>query len=153
VKEPDCSLFSCSSPTPTLLEGFAYNWRHYGPEIILLYVRAFLELPAFPSSSSRDGAGARIGSTSHNYFSRSSSNMRSDLEKRCRPHLRPRNDSWRVDETYIKIKGKDRYLCRAVDSTGQTLDFLLTAPEGCSSSSTVSPQGFESCLQSRAASN
>jgi IS6 family transposase len=37
------------------------------------------------------------------------------------------NRSWRVDETYIKVKGKDRYLYRAVDSTGQTIDFLLTA--------------------------
>jgi len=50
-----------------------------------------------------------------------------EVEKRCRPYLRSTNDSWRVDETYIKIKGKDRYLYRAVDSTGQTLDFLLTA--------------------------
>ncbi len=50
-----------------------------------------------------------------------------ELEKRCRSHLRPANDSWRVDETYVKIKGKDRYLYRAVDSTGQTLDFLLSA--------------------------
>ena len=33
----------------------------------------------------------------------------------------------RVDETYIKVKGKDRYLYRAVDSEGNTLDFLLTA--------------------------
>ncbi len=41
-----------------------------------------------------------------------------------RPPERPTNDSWRVDETYIKIKGKDRYLYRAVDSTGQTLNFL-----------------------------
>lgn len=50
-----------------------------------------------------------------------------ELEKRCRPHLRSTNDSWRVDETYIKIKGKDRYLYRAVDSNGKTIDFLLTA--------------------------
>ena len=31
-----------------------------------------------------------------------------------------------MDETYIKVKGADRYLYRAVDSTGQTIDFLLT---------------------------
>ena len=50
-----------------------------------------------------------------------------ELDKRCRPHLKPTNDSWRVDETYIKVKGEDRYLYRAVDSEGKTLDFLLTA--------------------------
>jgi transposase, IS6 family len=37
------------------------------------------------------------------------------------------NDSWRVDETYIRIKGKWEYLYRAVDSTGATIDFLLSA--------------------------
>jgi hypothetical protein len=35
-----------------------------------------------------------------------------ELEKRCRPHLRPSNDSYRVDETYVKIKGKWYYLYR-----------------------------------------
>lgn len=34
---------------------------------------------------------------------------------------------WRMDETYIKIKGQWRYLYRAVDSDGNTIDFLLTA--------------------------
>src|SRR5262245_60791813 len=48
-------------------------------------------------------------------------------EKRIRPHLRPINDSYRVDETYIKVKGAWKYLYRAVDSTGQTIDFLLSA--------------------------
>jgi transposase, IS6 family len=47
-----------------------------------------------------------------------------DLE---RPHLKVTNKSYRIDETYIKVKGKDPYLYRAVDSTGQTIDFLLTA--------------------------
>jgi IS6 family transposase len=50
-----------------------------------------------------------------------------ELNKRCRPHLRPANKSYRIDETYIKVKGSDKYLYRAVDSTGQTIDFLLTA--------------------------
>jgi len=49
------------------------------------------------------------------------------LDKCCRRYLRPTNDSWRVDETYIKVKGQWRYLYRAVDSAGNTLDFLLTA--------------------------
>jgi len=49
------------------------------------------------------------------------------LDKRCRAHLKYTNRSYRVDETYIRIKGQDRYLYRAVDSTGQTIDFLLTA--------------------------
>ena len=45
----------------------------------------------------------------------------------CRPHLKPTNKSYRTDETYIKVKGEDKYLNRAVDSTGQTIEFLLTA--------------------------
>jgi transposase, IS6 family len=50
-----------------------------------------------------------------------------ELEKRCRPHLRPTTDSYRVDETYIKIKGRWYYLYRAVDSKGRTIDFMLSA--------------------------
>ena len=50
-----------------------------------------------------------------------------ELDKRCRRYLKPTNDSWRVDETYIKIKGVWKYLYRAVDSAGNTLDFMLSA--------------------------
>jgi transposase-like protein len=50
-----------------------------------------------------------------------------ELDKRCRPHLRRTNDSWRVDETYIEVKGEWKYLYRAVDSEGNTLDFMLSA--------------------------
>src|SRR3954451_20159729 len=50
-----------------------------------------------------------------------------ELNKRCRRYLKPVNKSYRIDETYIKVKGVDKYLYRALDSTGQTIDFLLTA--------------------------
>ncbi len=64
-----------------------------------------------------------------------------ELDKRIRPYLNQTNDSWRVDETYIKaecrrgnlpppnllVKGQWKYLYRAVDSEGNTLDFLLRA--------------------------
>ena len=49
-----------------------------------------------------------------------------ELDKRIRPHLKPTSDSWRVDETYIKVKGAWKYLYRAVDSEGYTLDFMLS---------------------------
>ena len=48
-----------------------------------------------------------------------------ELEKRLRPHLKPSNDSWRVDETNVKVRGKWLYFYRALDSNGQTLAFLL----------------------------
>ena len=49
------------------------------------------------------------------------------LEKVFRKHKRPVGVSWRMDETYIKVKGIWKYLYRAVDKEGKTVDFLLTA--------------------------
>ena len=49
------------------------------------------------------------------------------IEKIARKHKRPVGGSWRMDETYIKVKGVWKYLYRAVDKDGKTIDFLLTA--------------------------
>jgi putative transposase len=49
------------------------------------------------------------------------------IEKMARKHKRPVGGSWRMDETYIKVKGVWKYLYRAVDKQGKTVDFLLTA--------------------------
>ncbi len=49
-----------------------------------------------------------------------------ELEKRGPPHLNATNDSWRVDETYVKVKKVWMYLYGAVDSQGNTLEFLLS---------------------------
>jgi putative transposase len=50
----------------------------------------------------------------------------SQLEEAFHRRKRPVGRSWRMDETYIRVKGEWRYLYRAVDKTGQTIDFLLT---------------------------
>ena len=50
-----------------------------------------------------------------------------ELEQRLRRHLKPNNKSWRVDETYIRVKGRWCYLYRAIDSAGATIDLLLSA--------------------------
>ncbi|CQJ04588.1 IS6 family transposase [Yersinia massiliensis] len=49
------------------------------------------------------------------------------LDKVFRRHKRTVSRRWRMDESYIKVKGQWKYLYRAVDTAGQTIDFLLTA--------------------------
>ena len=50
-----------------------------------------------------------------------------EIEKKVRRYLRPTNDSWRMDETYIRVKSEWKYLYRAVDSNGNTIDLMLSA--------------------------
>jgi transposase, IS6 family len=102
-----------------------FKWRHFEAEIILLCVRWYLRY----SLSYRDleemmrERGLQVD---HTTIYRWMQRYAPELEKRCRPHLKATNDSWRVDETYIKIKGTWTYLYRAVDSEGNTLEFLLS---------------------------
>jgi transposase-like protein len=53
--------------------------------------------------------------------------LRPELEQRLRRHLKATNKSWRVDETYLRVKGRWCYLYRAIDSAGATIDFQLAA--------------------------
>jgi transposase-like protein len=67
-----------------------------------------------------------------------------ELDKRCRPYLRRTNKSYRVDETYIKVHGEQKYWYRAVDSTGQTIDFLLTAKRDAAAAKRFLRKAFQS---------
>ena len=49
-----------------------------------------------------------------------------ELEERLRHHLKPTNKSWRGDETCVRVKGRWCYLYRAIDSSGATIDFVLS---------------------------
>jgi transposase-like protein len=52
---------------------------------------------------------------------------RPEVETLIRPHLRPSNGPWRVGVAHGKVKGRWRYLCRAIDGHGRTIDFVLSA--------------------------
>jgi len=67
-----------------------------------------------------------------------------ELQRCLRHHLKPTNDSWRVDETYVRAKGKWRYLYRALDSSGATLDFLLSAKQDAAAAKRFQSQSLGS---------
>src|SRR6201991_2076764 len=107
-------------------QGQPFKGRQFTAEVILWAVRWYLQFPM----SYRDlelMLQDRGVSVDHTTIFRWIQAYAAELEKRIRPHLRPSNDSWRVDETYVKVKGRWTYLYRAVDSRGQTIDFLLSA--------------------------
>jgi IS6 family transposase len=103
-----------------------FKGRQFNAEVILWAVRWYLMFPI----SYRDLELMLLDrgvSVDHSTISRWIQAYAVELEKRIRPHLRMSNGSWRVDETYVKVKGRWMYLYRAVDSCGQTIDFLLSA--------------------------
>jgi IS6 family transposase len=103
-----------------------FKWRRYQGQLILLSVRWYLTYTLSYRQLERM-LREQGWSVDHTSLFRWVQRYGPELAQRCRAFLKPTNRSYRVDETYIKVKGKDRYLYRAVDSTGQTIDFLLTA--------------------------
>src|ERR671921_1410332 len=107
-------------------QGKAFKGRQFTAEVILWAVRWYLMFLI----SYRDlelMLQDRGVTVDHTTIFRWIQAYAAELEKRIRPQLRPSNGSWRVDETYVKVKGRWTYLYRAVDSRGQTIDFLLSA--------------------------
>lgn len=109
-----------------------FKGRQYPGEVILLAVRWYLRYP-LAYLHVAEILSERGLSIDASCIWRWVQAYAPELDKRCRPHLKTTNKSYRVDETYIKVKGQDRYLYRAVDSTGQTIDFLLTAKRDAAS--------------------
>ena len=102
-----------------------FKWKHYQPDIILLTVRWYLRYN-LSFRNLVEMMGERGLSMAHTTIMRWVHQYGPELDERVRRHLKPTNDSWRVDETYIKVKGQWMYLYRAVDSEGNTIDFYLS---------------------------
>src|SRR5258707_10868517 len=103
-----------------------FKGRQYSGEVILTAVRWYLRYP-LAYEHVAELLAERGLAVDASCIWRWVQAYAAELNKRCRPHLKATNKSYRVDETYIKVKGQEKYLYRAVDSTGQTIDFLLTA--------------------------
>jgi len=104
----------------------SFKGRQFNAEAILWAVRWYLMFPI----SYRDLALMLLDrgvEVDHSTICRRIQAYAAELEKRIRPHLRMSNGSRRLDETYVKVKGRWTTLYRAVDSRGQTIDFLLSA--------------------------
>jgi IS6 family transposase len=103
-----------------------FKWRHFEADIILCAVRWYLRY-ALSYRDVEELLRERGVSIDHTTVFRWVQRYAPELDKRCRPSLRATDDSYRVDETYIKIKKQWYYLYQAVDSAGATLDFMLSA--------------------------
>ena len=102
-----------------------FRGRHFADEIIVLCVRWYLRF----SLSYRDLEeimAERNLSVDHTTVWRWVLRYAPELNQRVRRELKKTGGSWRVDETYVCIAGQWRYLYRAVDSTGATIDFYLS---------------------------
>jgi transposase-like protein len=103
----------------------SFKGAHFPAEIILTGVRWYV---AYPLSYRHveELMEERGVSVDHATVQRWVVKDSPQLEEAFHHRKRSVGRSWRLDETYIKIKGEWRYLYRAVDKSGQTIDFLLT---------------------------
>lgn len=103
-----------------------FKWRHFEPEIILLCVRWYCryQLSYRDLSEMMRERGLIVHySTIFRWVQR----YAPEINKRIRPYLKLAGASYRIDETYIKV-GKDfKFLYRAVDKEGNTIEFMLSA--------------------------
>jgi len=103
----------------------SFKGAHFPQDIILTGVRWYI---AYPLSTRHveELMCERGVHVDHSTVNRWVIKYSPPLEEAFHRRKRPVGRSWRMDETYIRVKGEWRYLYRAVDKSGQTIDFLLT---------------------------
>jgi transposase, IS6 family len=104
----------------------AFRGFRFPAEVILWAVRWYLRFPVSHRDLERMLADRGVAAD-HTTMYRRVRRFAPEPEKRLRRHLRPCRGPWHVDGTCVRVGGAWRYLYRAVDGTGQTVDFLLGA--------------------------
>jgi putative transposase len=103
----------------------SFSGRHYPNSIILQAVRWYVSY-ALSYRNIEEMMKERGFMIDHATLNRWVLHYAPLLKQKFRNYKRPVHRSWRMDETYIKIKGKWRYLYRAVDKYGATIEFMLS---------------------------
>jgi IS6 family transposase len=103
-----------------------FRWGHYEPTVILLCVRWYCryQLSYRDIEEMMQERGLDVD---HSTVFRRVQRYAPEINKRVRPHLKMSGTSYRVDETYIKVGKSCKYLYRAVDKQGNTIEFMLSA--------------------------
>ena len=102
-----------------------FKWKHFESDIILWTVRWYCRYP-LSYKDLKEMAAERGLSIERSTICRWVHEYGVELAKRIKPYLKVAGGSWRLDETYIKVKGVWHYLYRAIDKSGQTLDWMLS---------------------------
>tara|TARA_B100000614_G_scaffold241208_1_gene242162 strand:- start:87 stop:389 length:303 start_codon:yes stop_codon:yes gene_type:complete len=95
------------------------------PEVILQCMRWYLKYPLSYRQLS-EMMSERGVEVNHTTIYRWIQRYAPEFEKKLRWYSSPIGFSWRIDETYIKVKGEWKYLYRAIDKNGDTIDFMLS---------------------------
>jgi IS6 family transposase len=108
-----------------------FKWRHYAPDVILLCVRWYCRYQ-LSYRDVEEMMRERGLDVDHSTIFRRVQRYGPEINKRIRQHLKMSVTSYRVDETYIKVGKTCKYLYRAVDKEGQTIEFMLSAKRDAS---------------------
>ena len=108
-----------------------FKWRHFEPTIILLCVRWYCRYQ-LSYRDLEEMMQERGLSVDHSTIFRWVQRYAPDINKRIPPYLKMSGASYRVDETYIKVGKSCKYLYRAVDKEGNTIEFMLSTQRNVS---------------------
>lgn len=124
--------------------GNEFKWRHFSSDIILQCMRWYLRYP-LSYRNLEEMMTERGLEVDHTTIYRWIQHYSPEFEKRIRWYAKPLGHSWRVDETYIKVKGQWKYLYRAIDKSVRTIDFMLSHKRDMASAKRFLRKAIQNC--------
>jgi IS6 family transposase len=102
-----------------------FKWKHFSGEIIVWLVRWYCRY-ALSYNDLKEMAQERGLFIERSTIFRWVQEYAPEISKRAKTYFKQTGNSWKLDETYVKVKGVWHYLYRAIDKEGDTLDWMLS---------------------------